>query len=104
MTTSSARLTRCPAYAPVDSDLMSKIRVAVVFGGRNSEHAVSLMGAGSVLEVIDRARYEIIPIGIAPDGRWVLAAPDQSYAIENGALPVVADTGAALALPSEGGL
>ncbi|MBO3746305.1 D-alanine--D-alanine ligase [Streptosporangiaceae bacterium NEAU-GS5] len=83
---------------------MSKIRVAVVFGGRNSEHAVSLMGAGSVLEVIDRERYEIIPIGIATDGRWVLGAPDQSYAIEDGALPAVVDSGAALALPSEGGL
>ena len=53
---------------------MSKPRIAVVFGGRNSEHAVSLMGAGSVLEAIDRDKYEVIPVGIAQDGRWVLAA------------------------------
>jgi D-alanine-D-alanine ligase len=81
---------------------MSKPRVAVVFGGRNSEHAVSLMGAGSVLDAIDRSKYEVIPIGIAQDGRWVLAASDQRYAIEGGELPVVETTGAALALPSGG--
>ncbi|MGV9309143.1 MULTISPECIES: D-alanine--D-alanine ligase family protein [unclassified Nonomuraea] len=84
---------------------MSKPRVAVVFGGRNSEHAVSLMGAGSVLEVIDRSKYEVIPIGIAQDGRWVLAASDQRFAIEDGELPVVDTSGAELALPSgEGAL
>ncbi|MGA4991823.1 D-alanine--D-alanine ligase family protein [Nonomuraea bangladeshensis] len=81
---------------------MSKPRVAVVFGGRNSEHAVSLMGAGSVLDVIDRSKYEVIPIGIAQDGRWVLASSDQRFAIEEGELPVVDTSGAALALPSGG--
>ncbi|MEQ4719139.1 D-alanine--D-alanine ligase family protein [Nonomuraea sp. B19D2] len=81
---------------------MSKPRVAVVFGGRNSEHAVSLMGAGSVLDAIDRSKYEVIPVGIAQDGRWVLAASDQRYAIESGELPVVDTSGAALALPSGG--
>ncbi|GAA2363736.1 D-alanine--D-alanine ligase family protein [Nonomuraea africana] len=79
---------------------MSKPRVAVVFGGRNSEHAVSLMGAGSVLETIDRSKYEVIPIGIAQDGRWVLATGDQRYAIEDGELPFVDTSGAELALPS----
>ncbi|MER7502955.1 D-alanine--D-alanine ligase family protein [Nonomuraea pusilla] len=82
---------------------MSKPRVAVVFGGRNSEHAVSLMGAGSVLEAIDRSKYEVVPIGIAQDGRWVLAASDQRFAIESGELPVVDTSGAALALPAGGG-
>ncbi|WP_084960088.1 D-alanine--D-alanine ligase family protein [Thermoactinospora rubra] len=79
---------------------MSKPRVAVVFGGRNSEHAVSLMGAGSVLQAIDQSKYEVIPIGIAQDGRWVLASENQRFAIESGQLPVVQDTGAELALPS----
>lgn len=79
---------------------MSKPRVAVVFGGRNSEHAVSLMGAGSVLEAIDTSRYEVIPIGIAQDGRWVLAADDQRFEIEGGELPAVDDSGRALALPT----
>ncbi|MEV0144294.1 MULTISPECIES: D-alanine--D-alanine ligase family protein [unclassified Nonomuraea] len=78
---------------------MSKPRVAVVFGGRNSEHAVSLMGAGSVLEAIDKDKYEVIPVGIAQDGRWVLAAAGQRFAIEEGELPSVDTSGAALAVP-----
>ncbi|GAA0922093.1 D-alanine--D-alanine ligase family protein [Nonomuraea longicatena] len=82
---------------------MSKPRVAVVFGGRNSEHAVSLMGAGSVLDAIDRDKYEVIPIGIARDGRWVIASAAQSYAIEAGRLPEVDASGTALALPADGG-
>ncbi|MEU9884884.1 D-alanine--D-alanine ligase family protein [Sphaerisporangium sp. NPDC051017] len=77
-----------------------RVRVAVVFGGRNSEHAVSLMGAGSVLDAIDRSKYDVVPIGIAPDGRWVLASEDQSFAIEGGELPSVDGGGTALALPS----
>ncbi|GII55709.1 D-alanine--D-alanine ligase [Planotetraspora thailandica] len=82
----------------------SRIRVAVVFGGRNSEHAVSLMGAGSVLEAIDRSKYEVFPIGIAQDGRWVLATDGQAYAIEEGRLPSVEGSGTALALPSSGSI
>jgi D-alanine-D-alanine ligase len=55
-----------------------KVRVAVVFGGRGPEHAVSCMGAGSMLRWIDRDRYEVVPIGITRDGRWVLAADEPS--------------------------
>jgi D-alanine-D-alanine ligase len=53
-----------------------KIRVAVVFGGRSTEHAVSCASAGLVLSAIDRDRYEVVPIGIATDGRWVLTSDD----------------------------
>jgi D-alanine-D-alanine ligase len=53
-----------------------RIRIAVVFGGRSSEHAISCVTAGSVLKALDRERYDVIPIGIAPDGRWVLEADD----------------------------
>ncbi|GIH78661.1 D-alanine--D-alanine ligase family protein [Planobispora longispora] len=81
----------------------SRPRVAIVFGGRNSEHAVSILGAGSVLNVIDQSRYEVIPIGIAQDGRWVLASGDQRYAIEDGELPAIDVQGSELALPSGGG-
>ncbi len=49
-----------------------KPRVAVVFGGRSSEHAVSCATAASVMSVIDRDRYDVVPIGISRDGRWVL--------------------------------
>ncbi|MDO9498022.1 MAG: D-alanine--D-alanine ligase family protein [Nocardioides sp.] len=53
-----------------------KPRVAVVFGGRSSEHAISCVTAGSVLMAIDRDVYDVVPIGIAPDGRWVLESGD----------------------------
>ena len=53
-----------------------KIRVAVVFGGRSAEHAVSCASAGLVLGAIDKDRYEVVPVGIARDGRWVLTSGD----------------------------
>lgn len=53
-----------------------RVRVAVVFGGRSSEHAISCVTAGSVLQAIDRDKYDVVPIGIATDGRWVLEADD----------------------------
>ena len=58
---------------PMSTDLPRKPRVAVVFGGRSSEHAVSCASAASVLRAIDRDAYDVVPIGIARDGRWVLA-------------------------------
>ena len=65
-------------------------RVAVVFGGRSAEHGVSCVTAGSVLAAIDRNRYDVVPIGIATDGRWVLEADDTSrLAISAGRLPEV---------------
>ncbi|UED86850.1 D-alanine--D-alanine ligase family protein [Streptomyces profundus] len=68
----------------------SKPRVAVVFGGRSSEHTISVVTAGAVLRAIDRSRYDVLPIGIATDGRWALTAdePDR-MAISDGALPSV---------------
>jgi D-alanine-D-alanine ligase len=50
----------------------SRIRVAVVFGGRSSEHAISCVSAGSVISSLDPDKYEVIPIGITTEGRWVL--------------------------------
>jgi len=67
-----------------------KIRVAVVFGGRSTEHAVSCVSAGNVLAAIDTAKYEVIPIGITRAGQWVLAAGDPArLAITDGQLPSV---------------
>src|SRR5690349_6521463 len=66
-----------------------KVRIAVVFGGRSAEHAISCVSAGSVMNALDPDRYEVIPVGIAPDGRWVLADPDQQLAITGGTLPQV---------------
>jgi D-alanine-D-alanine ligase len=53
-----------------------KPRVAIVFGGRSSEHAVSCSTAAGVLRAIDRETYDVVPIGIAKDGSWVLVADD----------------------------
>ncbi len=67
-----------------------KTRVAVVFGGRSSEHAVSCASAGLVLGGIDPERYEVVPIGIARDGRWVLTSADPArLALTSGAEPSV---------------
>jgi len=53
-----------------------KPRVAVVFGGRSSEHSISCISAGSVLKAIDREKYDVIPVGITTTGQWVLENPD----------------------------
>ncbi len=53
---------------------MKKLRVGVLFGGRSGEHEVSLLSAASVLAAIDQSKYEVVPIGITKEGRWVTAA------------------------------
>ncbi|WP_336322704.1 D-alanine--D-alanine ligase family protein [Streptomyces lavendofoliae] len=69
-----------------------KPRVAVVFGGRSSEHAISVVTAGAVLRAIDRDKYDVLPIGITTDGRWALTADEpERMAIADRALPTVAD-------------
>jgi D-alanine-D-alanine ligase len=67
-----------------------KTRVAVVFGGRSAEHAISCVSAGSVLAALDPERYEVVPVGITRDGRWVLH-DGAALAIEGGKLPEVID-------------
>jgi D-alanine-D-alanine ligase len=52
---------------------MAKIRVGIFFGGRSGEHEVSLLSAASVLNAIDKTKYEVVPIGITKEGRWLTA-------------------------------
>ncbi len=52
---------------------MAKLRVGILFGGRSGEHEVSLLSAASVLNAIDKSKYEVVPIGITKDGRWLTA-------------------------------
>ncbi|HEX6936578.1 MAG TPA: D-alanine--D-alanine ligase family protein [Actinomycetes bacterium] len=74
----------------------SRIRIAVVFGGRSTEHGVSCVSAGSVLAAVDRDRYDVVPIGISREGRWVLAADQpEKLAVTGGRLPEVEESGAA---------
>jgi D-alanine-D-alanine ligase len=76
--------------------------VAVVFGGRSSEHAVSCVSAGSVLKVVDRDRYDVVPVGISREGRWVLAVDDpERLAITASSLPEVAADGASVVLSGD---
>ncbi|HOW94376.1 MAG TPA: D-alanine--D-alanine ligase family protein [Mycolicibacterium fallax] len=81
----------------------NRIRVAVVFGGRSSEHAISCVSAGSILRNLDPARFEVIPVGITPAGCWVLStATAEKLAIVDGQLPeVTTDSGTALMLAAD---
>jgi D-alanine-D-alanine ligase len=53
--------------------MAKKIRVGILFGGRSGEHEVSLLSAASVVNAIDKTKYEVVPIGITKDGRWLTA-------------------------------
>lgn len=77
-----------------------KPRVAIVFGGRSCEHAVSCATAAGVLAAIDRGRYDVVPIGIAPNGQWVLAGDDlDALALRPGQVPQVPAADADIMLP-----
>jgi len=52
---------------------LAKLRVGVLFGGRSGEHEVSLLSAASVIDAIDRSKYEVVPIGITKEGHWLTA-------------------------------
>jgi len=53
---------------------MKKLRVGILFGGRSGEHEVSLLSAASVFSAIDKGKFEVVPIGITKEGRWLTAA------------------------------
>ena len=57
---------------------MKKLRVGILFGGRSGEHEVSLLSAASVLNAIDKEKYEVVPIGITKEGRWLTAEHAES--------------------------
>ncbi|WP_413768224.1 D-alanine--D-alanine ligase family protein [Rhodococcus pyridinivorans] len=84
-----------------------RTRVAVVFGGRSNEHSVSCISAGSILRNLDPEKYEVVPIGITPEGAWVLGDADPAgLAAAGRELPVVAGDGSDLVLtadPTRGG-
>ncbi|KMS91028.1 D-alanine--D-alanine ligase family protein [Prauserella rugosa] len=78
-----------------------KTRVAVVFGGRSSEHTISCVSAGCVLANLDPERFEVVPVGITPQGGWVLGTDDpKALEIRGRELPSV-DEGQALVLAGD---
>jgi D-alanine-D-alanine ligase len=62
-----------------------RVRLIVLFGGRSAEHEVSCVSAASVLGAVDAARYDVVPVGITADGRWVLDAASARALAEGGA-------------------
>lgn len=72
---------------------MAKKRVAIICGGKSSEHEISCVSAGGVLSAIDTNEFEIILIGITKGGKWLLLPTDTTFAIINGALPQVPESG-----------
>jgi D-alanine-D-alanine ligase len=82
----------------------AKPRVAVLFGGRSSEHAVSCVTAAGVLGAINKDKYEVIPIGIAKSGQWVLAAADTAqWSLAASSLPEVVPSQQTVTLAQIGG-
>jgi D-alanine-D-alanine ligase len=78
-----------------------RVRVAVVFGGQSTEHTVSCVSAASVLANMDPERFETVPVGITPDGSWVLGPADPAtLAIDGRTLPTIT-SGTALTLPAD---
>ncbi len=81
---------------------MTRIRVAVVFGGRSNEHTVSCVSAGAVLRNLDPQRYEAVPIGITQAGTWLLADIDiAALARHDRTLPSVTGDGTELVLAAD---
>ncbi|MEN9741529.1 MAG: hypothetical protein RIR66_485, partial [Actinomycetota bacterium] len=70
--------------------MSKRIRVAVIFGGRSSEHTISCISAGSILKAIDQTKYEVVPIGITHEGKWVLESADSArLSVTDGVFPEV---------------
>jgi D-alanine-D-alanine ligase len=102
--TKSAQVERPTQSVQVAPDELGdrKVRVAVLFGGRSSEHSISCITAGSVLAALDRQRYDVVPIGITREGRWVLASDDPAeFQIQGGELPEVAASDASVVLAAD---
>lgn len=95
-----AATTDAPVPAPGKAG--DRTAVAVVFGGRSSEHAISCVSAGSVLAHLDRTRFQVVPVGITREGAWVLGTDDPArLAISDRVLPSVDAGSTALALPGD---
>ena len=81
---------------------MSKVRVAIICGGKSSEHEISCISANGILNAIDRSTFEPVLIGITKSGKWLLLPEDTSFIIQNGALPTVPESGLEVSITNQG--
>ena len=81
---------------------MSKSRVAIICGGKSSEHEISCVSANGILNAIDRNKFETVLIGITKSGKWLLLPDDSNFSIVNGALPTVPESGIEVSITSLG--
>ena len=81
---------------------MSKSRVAIICGGKSSEHEISCVSANGILNSIDRNKFEPVLIGITKSGKWLLLPDDSNFSIVNGALPTVPESGIEVSITSLG--
>jgi len=77
-------------------------RVAIICGGRSSEHEISCISAAGVLSAIDRQKYQPILIGISKNGRWLLLPDTYSLALADGVLPSIPEEGISVSLSADG--
>ena len=81
---------------------MSKSRIAIICGGKSSEHEISCVSANGILNAIDRNKFEPVLIGITKSGKWLLLPDDSNFSIVNGALPSVPESGIEVSITSLG--
>ena len=81
---------------------MDKVRVAIICGGKSSEHEISCISANGILGAIDRSKFEPVLIGITKSGKWLLLPDDTTFITLNGALPTVPESGIEVSITSQG--
>jgi len=81
---------------------MSKTKVAIICGGRSSEHEISCISANGVLQAIDRNLFEIELIGITKSGKWLHLPKDSNFVVEKGVLPIIPENGVEVSITSQG--
>jgi D-alanine-D-alanine ligase len=77
-------------------------RVAIICGGRSSEHEISCISAGGVLSAIDRSKFDPVLIGISKSGKWFLLEENYPLSIKDGSLPSISESGIPVALDANG--
>ena len=82
---------------------MAKLRVGVIFGGRSGEHEVSLRSAESVINALDKNKYEVVPIAITPQGKW-LASSEATNLLPSSIIKTADQSVALLGDPTKRGL